>query len=48
MKKILFLVFIAMFTSLLFSAEFSIALYDSYGDGWNGGMLDITVQVLWN
>ena len=43
MKKILFLVFIAMFTSLLFSAEFSIALYDSYGDGWNGGMLDITV-----
>ncbi len=44
MKKILFLVFIAMFTSLLFSANFAIMLNDSWGDGWNGGMVDVAVN----
>jgi hypothetical protein len=27
-----------------FAGNFQVALYDSYGDGWNGGMLDVYVN----
>ena len=43
MKKVLILFLATIFSLSLFALDFSINLIDSYGDGWNGGMVDVTV-----
>jgi len=43
MKKILLLALLTIFATFMFAEDFTINLVDSYGDGWNGGMVDVTV-----
>ena len=44
MKKLSILLFF-VFTGYLASAcDYTVSLFDTYGDGWNGGFLTITVD----
>ncbi len=44
LKKMLFVsLLIILSFSLAIAEDFTITLYDSYGDSWNGGMVDVTV-----
>ncbi len=43
MKKGIIFLLATIFALSLFAEDFTINLYDSYGDGWNGGMLDVSV-----
>lgn len=43
-KKGLLVALLLIFSfTLAFAEEFTITLFDSYGDGWNGGVADVTV-----
>ena len=44
MKKITFVMFILLLSFNVFAIDYSVELVDSYGDGWNGGLLDVLVN----
>ena len=44
MKKIVIISMIMMIMTCLSAVTWQIALYDSYGDGWNGGMITVFVN----
>ncbi len=43
-KTILFLFMFILFVSTAFSVDWTVTLIDTYGDGWNGGALDVSVN----
>ena len=44
MKKIILVLSIMVLFGSLFALEYTVELLDSFGDGWNGGMLDVLVN----
>jgi len=44
MRKILFFIALTVLGLHLFAVDFSIELHDTYGDGWNGGILSVSVN----
>ncbi|MDO9577993.1 MAG: hypothetical protein Q7J16_08915, partial [Candidatus Cloacimonadales bacterium] len=43
MKKGIFLLILMITVSFAFADDFTVDLTDDFGDGWNGGLLDVTV-----
>ena len=44
MKKFLLILMLTMLASFAFTLDYTIELVDSYGDGWNGGAIDVVVN----
>ncbi len=44
MKKVILFFVLVFAVSLSFALDYTIELVDSYGDGWNGGMIDVLVN----
>ena len=44
MKKLFLIFTLFMMISMSYAVEFTVELHDSYGDGWNGGSLDLLVN----
>jgi hypothetical protein len=42
--KFLFIVILMMLATFAFTLDYTVELVDSYGDGWNGGLLDVLVN----
>ncbi len=44
MKKITFVLFVLLLSFNVFAINYTVELVDSWGDGWNGGSLDVLVN----
>ena len=45
LQRILVLFFLFGITNLHAQCHYKLSMYDSWGDGWNGGTLDVEVNV---